>query len=227
MHPTLIHSSKLFVLALALVLPSILMAANDQTRIREETERIHRLDEALSRAGIAEMLEMASKEQIGAPMINSKYYAERISRQEPALAPLEQAKRHFGLNVAHAIEEVANEFRNKSTSEHGYERASDLLDLVRWLKSEKGYGNYCLVTRCENVAAVPLAYLTVDLAFPIAKITALRDRIMSRDDERAFRKTVLNTEAPTPFIGELTGSQSEQDEQMQIAWSKGWHAMAD
>ena len=74
---------------------------------------------------------------------------------------------------------------------------------------------------------MPLAYLTADLGFPMEKITVLRNRIMPKDEEREFRKTVLNSEAPISFIGELTGSQSERDEQMQTAWSKGWHAMSD
>lgn len=226
MNPPLTFSRMILAL-LVVLLPSVLMAASDPAKIKEEMERIHQLDAALTKGGIPEMLDIASDKGIGAPKINSKYYAELIARQEPALAPLEQAKRTFGLNVARRLDEMAAELQRQSTSELRAEQAAQLLDLATWFETEKGYGNYFLVIRCENLAAVPLAYLTADLGFPMEKITALRNRVMPKDEEREFRKTVLNSEAPSPFIGELTGSQSERDEQMQIAWSKGWHAMSD
>ena len=50
---------------------------------------------------------------------------------------------------------------------------------------------------------------------------------MAKNEQREFRRAVLNGEAPRTFIGPLTGTDSQQDEQMQIAWSKGWHSMAD
>ena len=197
-------------------------ASGDPVRVNVEMEQIQQLNTALAKGGIAAMLDIASRESIAAPKINSKYYAERITKQESALAPLEQAKRAFGLRVAQSLDEVAAELQKPASSERRAEQAKQLLDLAQWLKAEKGYGNYILVIRCENLSAVPLAYLVADLSFPMEKITTLFNRIMPSADERAFRKVVLNSEAPKPFIGNLVGTESAQDEQMQRCWGRQW-----
>ena len=218
---------RLIVVVLALLAPAVLWASTDPATIKEEMEKLRRLDASLNSGGVAELLTTASRESIAAPKINSKYHAERIAKQEPALAPLEQAKRAFGLKVAQALDGVAVESQRQTASDQRIKQATQLLDLADWFKAQKGYGNYLLVTRCENLAAVPIGYLTGDLSFPMEKITAQRKRISANNDEREFRKSVLNGEAPKPFIGVLTGTQSQQDDQMQMAWGNQWHAMAD
>lgn len=218
--------SCLNIVVLALLTPAILLASTDPTKIAEETERIRRLDTSLG-SGISGLLDMVTHESIAAPKINSNYYAEQIAKQEPALIQLEQAKRAFGFKVAQTLDGVAAESHRQTTSDQRAKQATRLLDLADWFKARKGYGNYILVTRCENLAAVPLGYLTADLTFPMEKITTLRKRITLRQEEREFRRTVLNSEAPKPFIAALTGTQSQQDDQMQMAWGNQWHAMAD
>jgi hypothetical protein len=217
----------LIMVVLAVLAPAMLWASTDPAIIKDEMGRIQRLDTSLTAGGIEALLNVASRESIAAPKINSKYYADRIAKQEPALAPLEQAKRAFGLKVAQALDGVAVESQRQAASDQRIKQATQLLDLADWFKAQKGYGNYLLVTRCENLAAVPLGYLTGDLTFPMEKITTQRKRISTNSDEREFRKAVLNSEAPKPFIGPLTGTQSQQDDQMQIAWGNQWHAMND
>lgn len=219
--------SKAILTLLALAFPSIPMAASDLTKINEQMDWVERLDTALNKGGIPAMLEVTSNAGMITPEINSRYYAEQITKKEPELEPLEEAKRSFGLNVARVLDGIAVELQQQNTSGQRFVQAVQLLNLSDWLKVQKSYGNYLLVIRCENLAAVPLAYLTADLSFPMDKITALRDRIMSTQEQREFRKTVLNRESPKPFIGKLNGTQSEQDEQMQIAWYKGRNAMAN
>ncbi len=218
---------KYMTIVLALIAPSMLLASADPAKISEEMERLRRVEASLSSGGISELLKTASGESIPAPRINSKYYAERIAKQEPLLASLEQAKRALGLKVAQSLDGLAVESQQQTIADQRLKQATRFLDLADWFKTQKGYGNYLLVTRCENLAAVPLGYLTGDLAIPMEKITIQRKRISNNDEERTFRKSVLNSEAPKPFIGELTGTQSQQDEQMQIAWSNQWHAIAD
>lgn len=212
---------------MAVLAPTTLWASTDPIKIEEEMERIRHLHSSLSSGDIAELLDTAARESIAAPKINSNYYAGRIAKQEAALAQLEQAKRAFGFKVAQVLDGVATESQRQTTSEQRAKQATQLLDLADWFKAQKGYGNYILVTRCENLAIVPLGYLIADLTLPMEMITTLRKRITLRQDEREFRRTVLNSEAPKPFIDALTGPQSQQDDQMQMAWGNQWHAMAD
>lgn len=219
--------SCLNMVVLAVLTPVILWASPDPTEIEKEMSRLQRLDSSLTSSGIAEMMATATRESITAPKINSQYYAGRIAFLEPTLAPLEQAKRAFGLKVAQSLDRIATEIQVQTTSEQRAKQATQLLDLADWFRAQKGYGNYIIIIRCENLTAVPLGYLTADLTFPMGEITALRKRIASRQEEREIRRTVLNSEAPKPFIDALTGPQSQQDDQMQIAWGNQWHAMAD
>ncbi len=222
-----LFQTRVIILLLSALAPAMLWASTDPNKIKEEMEQLRRLDAAVTSGGVAELLRTASREPIAAPKINSKYYAERVAKQEPALASFEQAKRAFGLKVAQALDGVAVESQRQTTSEQRVQLATQLLDLADWFREQKGYGNYLLVTRCENLAAVPLGYLTGDLTFPMETITAQRKRISTNSDEREFRRAVLNSEAPKPFIGPLRGTQSQQDDQMQIAWGNQWHAMKD
>jgi hypothetical protein len=219
--------SCLNIVVMVVLTPAMLLAATDPTKIQEEMECIRHLDSSLSSGGIGKLFSTASHESIPAPKINSKYLAERISRREPVLTQLEQAKRAFGFKVTQALDRFATESQRQTTSEQRAKQATQLLDLADWFKAQKGYGNYILVTRCENLAIVPLGYLIADLTFPMEMITTLRKRITLRQDEREFRRTVLNSEAPKPFIVALAGPQSQQDDQMQMAWGNQWHAMAD
>jgi len=68
--------------------PVMLQSATEASKINAEMKRIEHLDSALNKGGIAELLETVSRESITVPMINSKYFAERIAKKEPTLAPL-------------------------------------------------------------------------------------------------------------------------------------------
>jgi len=228
MRNIMVHIHKRLILTLYLALtPLLLWAEIDTAKIKVEIQRIEHLATALNKGGIAELLETASRESIAVPMINSKYFAERIVKKEPALAPLEKVKRSFGYKLAQALDGVATNVQQKATSDVRVRQAEQLLNLGAWLKTEVGYGNYLLFARCESLTAVPLAYLIADLSFPLEKIAALRNRITTPSGEREFRRTVLNREAPKPFIDPLVGTDSEQDDQMQMASYKQWNIMVD
>ena len=200
-------------------------ATVDPSQIEAEMQKLKRLETSLAEGGIAGLLKTATSESIAAPKINSNYFAGRIAKQEPDLAPLEHAKRAFGLKVAKALDALATEALRQENSDQRIQLTTRYLDLADWLEVEKGYGNYLLVTRCENLAVVPLGYLIADLSFPMEKILAQRDRISTKGVSREFRRAVLNGEAPKPFIDPLSGTDSQQNEQMQIAWGQQWHRM--
>jgi len=214
-------------LALCTVLtPVMFWAATDTTKIKAEMERIEHLNAALNKGGIAELLETVSRESMAAPLINSKYFAESIAKKEPALAPLEKAKRAFGYKVAQALDGVATNVQKKASSDERVLQAEQLFNLVAWLKTEKGYGNYILIARCDCLSVVPLAYLIADLTFPLEKVAVLRSRIAPPSEECEYRRTVLNREAPKSFIDPLVGTDSDQDDQMEICWNKQLYVVA-
>lgn len=195
-------------------------------KIKEKINQIHQLETALGDMGdLSKMLNAASNREIGVPDINSNYYAERIGRENPELALLEMTKRTFGLKLAHALDKLAGELVGEVAVEDRVAQADLLLDLADWLKSEKSYGNYLLTARCENLAIVPMAYLGADLDFSMERVEVMKKRLMSHAEAREFRKAVLNSEAPEPFIGNLSGSESEQDRQLQYYWAQGWNRM--
>ena len=216
-----------FLLTLAVLSANSHISAAEPAEVEQEMKRIETLNQALSKGGIGELLATARARSAPCSLISSKYFVERNARRNPALVKLEQAKRNFALNLAKALDATAAELQRQVPSEKRATQAAELFDLADWLKPLKGYGNYILVSRCENLATVPLAYLTADLSYPMEQITALRNRLSPSVEERAFRVSVLNREATKPFIEALRGSESEKDEQMQIAWNRGWHSMSD
>ncbi len=210
-----------------LLMTPVAQAVAEKIEIQVESERIQHLEQILSEGGIGKLIIATSTESIPVPAMNSKYYAARIVRKDESLLPLETAKNNFGLHIAKELDSYAAVLLKKTTSEERAKQACLLFDLAAWLQGSRCHGNYILMTRCENLVTVPLAYLIYDLNFPMEKIVLLRDRIMPAKEEREFRRTVLNHDAATPFIGELKGSDKEQDEQMRFAWAVQWNAMND
>ncbi len=191
--------------------------------IAEELRRVATLDRALDEGGVGGVLAAT----LPAPLIRSAYYAEILSTREPARRELEAAKRNFGLKLARALDKRGEQQQARVDAAERERQAVQMLDLADWLKAAPGYGNYLLFSRSESLATVPLVYLTADLDYPIAKITALRGRIVPMSEERALRVAVLHSEAPEPFVGALQGTSSEQDEQIAIAWGGRWKEMTN
>ena len=213
---------RLSIVVLLAALGSVLCAA-DSGQIEAELKRIEILNRALDTGGLSELLAT----ELPCPLIHSQYFAEKIAAREPELRELEQAKRDFGLKLARALDEEATRLQKRADSGERAKQAVQLLNLAAWTKAAQGYGNYVLLSRCESLATVPLAYLTADLDVPLGSVAVLRKRITPSVEERAFRIAVLNSEAPVPFIGQLNGRDSEQDDQMQIAWNTKWQTMAE
>lgn len=197
------------------------LCAADRADIDAEMKRVESLEKALEEGGAAGVLATT----LPAPLIRSPYYAERLAKLEPERLAVEQAKREFGFKLAVELDETAAFLQKRTDSTERAKQAGLLLDLAAWLRTARGYGNYVLFSRCESLATVPLAYLTADLDYPLEKVGELRRRILASSDERAFRVAVLNDEAPAPFIGALSGNESAQDDQIQIAWSIKWNEM--
>jgi len=213
---------RLSIIVLLAVLGSVLSAA-DSAQIDAEMKRVETLSRALDDSGVAGVLATV----LPCPLIRSQYYADKIAVREPERRALEQAKRDFGLKLARSLDGLGIQLQKRTDSADRASQATLLLDLAAWVQAAPGYGNYLLFSRCESLATVPLAYLTADLDYPLASVATLRGRIVPVAVERAFRVAVLNGEAAKPFIGALSGTDSAQDDQMQMAWSKGWHTMAD
>lgn len=201
----------------------VTLSAAGSAQIEAEMKRIEILNRALDDGGVPGMLAAG----VPCPLMRSQYYADKIAAREPERRALELAKRDFGRKLAHSLDDWATQLQKRTNSAERAKQARLLLDLADWLKAASGYGNYFLFSRSESLAAVPLVYLTADLDYPLASIVTLRQRIAPTEAERAFRVTVLNDEAPNPFVGTLNGNDSERDDQMELAWNSGWHASSD
>lgn len=199
----------------AIALPAV-------AELDEWMENLEILEAGLDAGGIEELLAVASREDLDAPNIPSQYLCERIARQNRERGEFERAKRAFGAKVAEALDAEANRSGTAGNARILERQADRLLDMTEWMRTEMGYGNYLLAVRCENLSAIPIGYLAADLNYPEEKIAEMQNRIMTSDEEREFRRTVLNSEAPEPFIGKLNGTDSEQNEQMQMAWNRKW-----
>jgi len=197
--------------------------AVDPAQIEAELKRVQTLNDSLDSGGPPKMLAAG----LSCPVIHSKYYADRISDRQPKLRKLEEARREFGLKLSRALDELGERFQQPATSDERAKQATLALDLAAWLNAAKGWGNYRLFSRCESLATVPLAYLVADLSYPIETIHLIRARMSSPLDERMFRVTVLNDEAPKEFVGSLVGDDKHQEEEVIAAWGKGMGAMND
>jgi hypothetical protein len=193
--------------------------------IEVESEQIRVFTRALEAEGLGAVLTVARTNGWRAPLIHSKYWVDRFVKQNPNEIKLERAIRGFGRDLALALDAEAKRLQTPLSSTDRIQAARLLFDLSDWLKEAKGYGNFFLTTRCQDLALVPVAYVIADLDFPLDEAETLVSRFLPEDEDREFRAAVLDGEAPKKFVGTLRDGRLDKDTQLEQKWGRGYVAV--
>jgi hypothetical protein len=165
-----------------------LLAAETKT----DPELFKALQQSLTQPGLAGVLTTAQQQGTPAPLIYSQWWVELIT--DPKQKPVEQPQRDLGRQIALKLDEEAQRLPKLTTAKDRESALKFLLDLTDWLTSSHGYGNLFLSNRSQNLAAVPLAYLTADLSYPASQIEVWLSRFKGVQNQVAVRIEVLNRE---------------------------------
>jgi len=165
-----------------------LLATENQT----DTERLQVLQQSLQQPGLAGLLAIAQQQGSPTPLVYSQWWVDLIT--DPKLKAVEQQKRDLGHQIALKLDEEAQRLPKLTTAKDREAALKLLLDLTDWLASSHGYGNLFLSNRSQNLAAVPLAYLTADLSYPASQIENWLSRFQGVHNQIAVRIEVLNRE---------------------------------
>jgi hypothetical protein len=165
-----------------------LLAAETQI----DTERLKVLQQSLQQQGLVGLLATAQQNGSPAPLIYSQWWVDLIT--DPKLKTVEQQKRDLGRQLALKLDEEAQRLPKLTTAKDREAALKLLLDLTDWLASSHGYGNLFLLNRSQNLAAVPLAYLTADLSYPASQIELWLSRFKGIQNQIAVRIEILNRE---------------------------------
>lgn len=165
----------------------------------EEMAAIRELAAAAEKGPEALLTHVREKET-RAPVIYSQWYVDRLARESPKKAELEQARRDFGKTVLKSLEATSAALLEPSDTKTREHMAEVLLDLADWFGEPPGYGNALLFWRCQNMATVPLAHLIADLSYPEEALVTMVGRLIAFPEEVKRNVRVLNQEAPEPVF---------------------------
>jgi len=163
-----------------------------ETPTANETELLQVLQQSLQQPGLAGVLTTSQQKGLPAPLIYSQWWVDLIT--DPKLKAMEQQKREWGRQVSLKLDEEAQRLPKLTTAKDREAALKFLLDLTDWLATSHGYGNLFLLNRSQNLAAVPLAYLTADLSYPASQIENWLSRFKGVQNQFAVRIEVLNRE---------------------------------
>lgn len=176
------------IMMLWLAMSANLLATENQT----DTERLKVLQQSLQQQGLVGLLATAQQQGTPAPLIYSQWWVDLIT--DPKQKPVEQQQRELGRQIALKLDEEAQRLPKLTTAKDREAALKFLLDLTDWLAASHGYGNLFLLNRSQNLAAVPLAYLTAELSYPANQIEIWLSRFKGIQNQIAVRIEVLNRE---------------------------------
>lgn len=163
---------------------------------------------AVSRKGLAELLDYVCQTKTHPPLIYSQWYVDRLVAKNPKKGEIEQARREFGRTVLQSLEDLAPKLRAPTTAQTRQDTATMLLELADWFGEQPGYGNALIFHRLQDMATVPLAYLITDLSYPETNLVQMVSRLVDFPEEVKRNARVLNEESPTPIFEVPTASRS-------------------
>ena len=187
----------------------------------KEMDYIHRLDAALQKGGLSELLTVARQHQWQAPRMPSKWSVEHRPGTDE-LSKVDLAGREFGRKLAVQLDVVAPMLQDLAPGDQLKRQANLLCDLSDWCASTPGYGNLFLAQRCLGLAAVGLARLTASLDFPLAECEKLAARMSPAWMSVEARARTLNDEVGTNLFA-ISGTQAE----MEKTWGSGGFLMRE
>jgi len=147
----------------------------------------------LARTDLADFLAEARAKGWKAPYIYSRWHIQNIASPEKRDEMM--GARAFGKQFVVLLDEWAARLRPPAPPNEDFEHATVLLDLADWIGKPKGYGNIALEQRSQDIAAMPIGRLTVNLDFPPEKVKALAARLEAGRLDRSVRLEMLNREA--------------------------------
>lgn len=178
---------------------AVLCGATVAFAMDKELEQSRQLA-AVARQGPEALLNYVCETKARAPLIYSQWYVDRLAVKNPKMGEIEQTRREFGRTILQALEDMAPTLRSPAGAQTLQTTANTLLNLADWFGEQPGYGNALIFHRLQDMATVPLAYLTVDLSYPETNLMTMVSRLVDFPEEVIRNARVLNLESPEPIF---------------------------
>ncbi len=167
----------------------------------------------------AEFLEAIKEKKWEAPLIFSQWYVDNKA-PEAKWAVMNEA-REFGCVLVKRLEEWAPIMTFAGSSEDN-ERISEIfLQLADWLAVSKGYGNLFLAGRCQDIAAVGIGKLLVDLDYPLSRAEKLMKKFDVPWYSASMCMEVLNREAGVVLFTSNSKKEADIRKDIKRIWATG------
>lgn len=155
---------------------------------------------AVARQGPEALLNYACETKARAPLIYSQWHVDRLAAKNPKKGEIEQTRREFGRTFLQALENLTPTLRSPADAQTLQNTANTLLNLADWFGEQPGYGNALIFHRLQDMATVPLAYLTADMSYPETNLVTMISRLVDFPEEVRRNARVLNLESPEPIF---------------------------
>jgi len=193
-------------------------AVADNGGFAEKTKLVEAMTEMLAERDLPGFLKAVKEQGWDTPHIRSVYWIEQMATNKAEEIRYETAKREFGLALAKKIDEMALESISVTNTEARASLASHAFDIANWIGATKGYGNFQIARRVDDLGYTQIGYLAANLNFSTNRIDTLLKRAMTQETHLSFRLAVLDDESPVPVGIKRSGSANEVYERLLKWW---------
>ena len=163
------------------------------------TEQVRVYAKTLEKEGVWGFVATADANGWTAPHIHSAHFVHWIPAAEVLRSRYEWAKRDFGFELVKALDIESLKIVDPASTQEREMQIERLLSFSHWIGGARGFGNFALKMRAENLSCIPLGHLIADLDYPTDKIEKLLSRQFALKDRLRFQIEVLNEEAPDTY----------------------------
>jgi len=157
------------------------------------------------------------------PPIYSAWHTEHVAKEE---ARDEKKKnRELGRRIVKITEDWSKDLRSTDELTEVHQKTGMVLSFADWVAGEPCYGNLIVAARCQDVAAIGVCKLLIDLEFPMEKIGPLLDRLNADWYEPSARGEAINRELGQPVL-KTSGEAEEILEAIDHFWRGGYAVLS-
>jgi hypothetical protein len=148
---------------------------------------------AAAEQGVEPFAEAARARAWRTPVIPSRWHTEQVAA--PAVRATQRAARGLGAALTRELAVTAPKTRALPAGDALLRQTGALCDVAEWCAKAEGYGNALLAQRALDLAAVGVARLAADEAFPLERVLPVAARLRMPLASAAARQRILNAEA--------------------------------
>ncbi len=205
-------------ITIALATASTAFSANANVEdFRKQLAEVRLMRSTLAESDLSDFLGIAATNGWAAPWIHSVSWVAWLPKVSRERVLFEQEKRDLGRDLLTQVDCEAFRILDPADSKVRKAQIELLFRFSSWIGQSRGYGNFALMMRTENLACIPIGHLAVDLDWVLEDVEALVAQFTPLNERLTFQVDVLNEEAPHKF---LFPDVNDWENDLDIQWQK-------